>query len=74
MKTCSCKYDKQMSLLRFFPHLAYFFNRYEAELPDNPKPHMPSWKGISHHICNIEIDFNDTKQRLKYFHIIKTRC
>ena len=74
MKTCTCYLDKQLSLLRFWPHLAYFFNKYKAELPDNPKPHMSMWKGITHHVCNIEIDFNDSDQRLKYFHTIKARC
>ena len=77
MKTCTCRYDRQLSLLRFFPYLAYFFNlrtlsaAYNERLKDLKDA---DFKIINHHVCNIEIDFNDSDQRLRYFNTIKVRC
>jgi len=70
MKTCTCKYDKQLSLLRFAPYLAYFFNKFN--LPNFKGASAEAWKPINHHVCNWEIDFNDRETRLSYFHTNNT--
>ena len=70
MKTCTCRYDKQLSLLRFFPHLAYF-NCFKEKLPDFKGS---VWKSINHHVCDIKMNFNNPIERVKYFHTLKVKA
>lgn len=71
IKSCSCKNENQWTLLRFAPHLYYFFRSNKDKLPDFIGASAEVWKPIEHHVCNTIIDWNNQADRLRYFSTTK---